>query len=502
MANGVGWPEDRPGEGDAGAAPEVGRADALAGPSAPEPPVPVGAPDGRGASAGASEPGWWHVRPVREPVGEPSGGEPPAPRSRRRYRGAARTVAVGLVGALLGAVGVTMAVPAYRAAAQGYPVITTVPVTASQQASGAPAVQVYQHLKSSIVLVTNQAAVQSYYGTQSQVDWGSGVVLTSTGYIVTNAHVVVGSQKVTVTLANGKSYPAHLVGDDPSTDLAVIKISPPSPLQPATFANSSDVTPGELAVAIGNPLGPEFAQSVTEGIVSAIRPMLYGGINGTTPRVTEMIQTDAPINPGNSGGALANAQGEVIGITSMKVGQTGEANLPAIGLGFAIPSNTVKQIVDQLIRLGYVPRAWMGVAINTRPANALPTQPQTLTVAQVNSGSPAAAAGIQAGDVLTSWQGKTITNYWDLVGDINAASPGQKVVLGLTRNGRSLSVTITLGTMPRSLETQPSSSTAPAPSGSSPAPSGTTPGNGGSPYPYPFPFPFPLPPGYGSSGGH
>ena len=481
MVTGSGIPEDPDGGRVGGDATDArlsqeldGRTDASSAPGT--------STDEQGEPGGGPELAWWRVPAAAAAEPPPANRGTATARAGRpgRHRATTRTLLAGLVGVALGVGGATLALPGYRAAAQGYPVLATVPVSASQQAIGSPAVAVYRKLSPSIVLVTNQAAVQSAFGTLSQVDWGSGVVLNPSGYIVTNDHVVAGSQKVTVTLADGKAYPARLVGADPSSDLAVIKINPPAPLQPATFANSRDVVPGEFAVAIGNPLGPQFAQSVTAGIVSAMRPMLYGGINGTTPRVTEMIQTDAPINPGNSGGALANAQGEVIGITSMKVGQTGEANLPAVGLGFAIPSNTVQKIVDQLIRLGYVPEPWIGVALNPQPANALPSQPQTLTVEQVTAGSPAAKAGIQVGDVITGWQGQPLTNYWSLVGDINRASPGQSVVLGLKRNGQAMSIHLTLGTMPQSLATQPaSSSTAPAPSGTTPAPT-----------PYPFPFPF------------
>jgi serine protease Do len=459
----------------------------------------VAAAEGGAVSSAAP---WWqvHAAEVHRGGGEdPEAAAEPLPAEGQRRRrahwlhGRVRAAAAGLVGLTLGVAGVVLVTPFGRAAVlHDTPVIQTVAVTPSEQAMASPVVAVYRKLSPSIVLVTNQASVQSFYGPSSQVDWGSGVVLTPSGYIVTNDHVVAGGQQITVTLASGKSYPAKLIGDDPSSDLAVIKINPPAPLTPAVFANSRDVVPGELAVAIGNPLGPEFAQSVTSGIVSAIRPMLYGGIDGTTPRVTEMIQTDAPINPGNSGGALANAQGEVIGITSMKVGQTGEPNLPAVGLGFAIPSNTVVKIVNEILRYGTVPEPWIGVAINATPASALPSQPQTLTVTQVVSGSPAARAGIQVGDVITGWQGRKVLNYWQLVQDLNRASPGQRVSLGLERQGQAVTVSLTLGTMPQSLaDGAASSSSAPAPSGTAPSPSGTAP----SPYPFPFPFPFGGPSG-------
>jgi serine protease Do len=390
-----------------------------------------------------------------------------------------RTVALLAGGAVVGAVVAVAAIPAYRALAQNYPTLTTQPVTTAQEAQGAPAVAVYHKLSPSIVLVTNQSTTQGFAGTASQTAWGSGVIFNSAGYIVTNDHVVNGATKITVTLADGKVYRATLVGGDPSTDLAVIRIHPPTSLPAATFANSNDVQPGEVAIAIGNPLGPQFAQSVTEGIVGAVRPMLYG-FNQQTMRVTKMIQTDAPINPGNSGGALANAQGEVIGITSMKVAQSGGANnITAIGLGFAIPSNTVQKIVDELVRYGYVKRAWLGVTITENPSTALPNQAQTVMVAQVSAGGPSAGK-LQPSDVITAWDGKTILNYYDLVADINAAQPGQTAHITVRRGGHSVVVSITLGQEPRSLE-QSASGT--ASSSTAPAPSSTIPG-------LPFPFPY------------
>ena len=378
----------------------------------------------------------------------PAGDLPP----RRRRGVVARTAAVALAGAVLGGAAVYVGIPAYRVCAAGFPQITTVPVTAQQQSVASPAVAVYRALSPSIVLVTNESTVNSFYGTANLKAWGSGVIFNSNGYIVTNDHVVAGATRVTVTLKDGSSFPATVVGGDPSTDIAVIRINAKQALPAATFANSRNVVPGELAIAIGNPLGPQFEQSVTTGVVGAVRPMLYG-LNTSTERVTEMIQTDAAINPGNSGGALANAQGEVIGITSMKVAQTGEPGVSAIGLGFAIPSNTVKQIVNDIVQYGYVKRAWLGIELPGYNPNAPVTAPQTLTVDQVTAGGPSAGK-LLAGDVITSWNGQKVLNYYDLVADINAAQPGQAVALGILRNGAPMTVHITLGTEPQSIANQ------------------------------------------------
>lgn len=402
---------------------------------------------------------------------------PPAPARRRSFW---RVTGIALLGSVVGGAAVYVGVPAYRAAASAAAQIHTVTVSPAQLAVDSPAVAVYRALSPSVVLVRNESSVSSAFGTQSQTAWGSGVIFNSSGYIVTNDHVVAGASKVTVTLKDGTSYPATVVGGDPSTDLAVIRIHAGRPLPAATFANSSDVVPGELAIAIGNPLGPQFQQSVTTGVVGAVRPMLYG-LNQET-RVTQMIQTDAAINPGNSGGALANAQGEVIGITSMKVAQTGEAGVSATGLGFAIPSNTVKAVVDDIMQYGYVRRAWLGITLqssggaSSATAN-LTAAPQTLTVTGVQAGGPSAGK-LQVGDVIATWNGQKVVNYYDLVGDTNAASPGQAVSVGVLRGGRVVNVRITLGTEPRSLATA-----TPAPAQSSPTPV--------TPFPFPYPFPFP-----------
>ncbi len=409
------------------------------------------------------------------PMVEAQGGRP----GRRAWRPAVTAV----LGALVGGALVYAALPGYRALAASFAQIQTVPVSAAQQASGAPAVAVYTALSPSVVLVRSESNVQSVYGTQSQVDWGSGVIFNSAGYIVTNDHVVAGSTKVTVTLKDGTSYPATVVGGDASTDLAVLKINAGKPLPAATFANSNDVTPGEVAIAIGNPLGPRFEQSVTTGVVSALRKMLYG-LNSESERVTEMIQTNANINPGNSGGALANAQGEVIGITTMKVAQTGEAGVSATGLGFAIPSNTVEQVVNDIVRYGYVKRAWLGVTVGGSGSSS-PTAQETLTVTSVTAGGPAVGQ-LQPNDVIRSWNGQPVANIYDLIADLNAATPGQTVAVGILRGGAAQTVHITLGTAPRS-QTSAAATSVPTQTGTS----------GGF---LPFPFPSTVGPARRSPG--
>ncbi len=297
-------------------------------------------------------------------------------------------------------------------------------------AAVSPAVAVYERVAPSVVLVASRGTRPTLLGPVPATDFGTGVIFDPRGYIVTNEHVVAGGQRLEVTLDDGRSFAAQLVGADPSTDLAVLRVAAGRPLPAAVFAQGP-VRPGEVAIAIGNPLGPRLHQSVTVGVVSAVRPMLYGLLRAD-PRVTRMIQTDVAINPGNSGGPLLNAAGQVIGITTVKL-PTVEPGVAAAGLGFAIPAATVQRVVADLVRYGYVKRAWLGVRLLAAPPDALPGQPQRLLIAAVVPGSPAARAGLRPGDQVLEWDGRSVRNDLDLIEAIDAAVPGRAVRLTVRR---------------------------------------------------------------------
>ncbi len=357
-------------------------------------------------------------------------------------RGAA-ALALGLGGGVAG--GLAVALGLHAAVLRGPAQVRVAPQPPAALALlVSPAAEVYRRVGPSVVLVGNAAAGDAAGGGPARQGWGSGVIFDPRGYIVTNAHVVDGAQRIEVTLADGTVLPARLVGSDPSTDLAVVQVDAGRPLPAAVFGDSRTVRAGEFAVAIGNPLGPRFAQSVTQGIVSAVRPMLYG-LTAGSQRVTEMIQTDAAINPGSSGGPLLNAAGEVIGITSVKIAQA-QPGLAASGLGFAIPSDVVRRVVDDLVRYGHVRRAWLGVQLEVAPPVALPGEAQSIRIASVAVGSPAAAAGLRAGDRIVAWDGRAIANYYDLVLRINAAEPGATVRLTVEQAGERRVAAVTLGT--------------------------------------------------------
>jgi S1-C subfamily serine protease len=269
---------------------------------------------------------------------------------------------------------------------------------------------------------------------------GSGIVFDSKGHIVTNAHVVGTSKNFTVTTSKGRQLKATLVGTFPTDDLAVIKVSSASGLQPALFGNSSELRVGDIAMAIGNPLG--LSSSVTQGIVSALHRTSSEGQGVTLP---DTIQTSAPINPGNSGGALTDIQGRVIGIPTLAASdpQLGGA---AAGIGFAIPSNTVKDIAGQIVTHGKVVnsnRAYLGINIGDTGSGVY--------VAGVSAKSPAAKAGIRTGDVITAVAGQS-TPTSDALGTVLAAhKPGQTVKVKITRQtGGSTTVDVKLGEYPGS----------------------------------------------------
>jgi putative serine protease PepD len=274
---------------------------------------------------------------------------------------------------------------------------------------------------------------------EDQIGLGSGIVFDSAGDIVTNNHVVTGAKTLTVTTSTGKRYPAKLVGSFPPDDLAVIRVSGAG-LKPATFADSSTLQVGDLAIAIGNPLG--LQSSVTNGIISAFRQAVQEPNNVTLPSV---IQTSAAINPGNSGGALVDVQGHVIGIPTLAATDP-ELGGSAPGIGFALPSNLVKDIAGQIVAHGKVVdshRAYLGITVGEATSGVY--------VGSITTGGPAANAGIQVGDVIVSVDGKPTLTSSALSGVLAELQPGQKVpVVVRHQNDTATTVQATLGMYPGS----------------------------------------------------
>jgi putative serine protease PepD len=265
-------------------------------------------------------------------------------------------------------------------------------------------------------------------GTQSAE--GSGFVFDSKGDIVTNQHVVDGATSIKVNFESGKTYTAKLVGSDASTDLAVIKVdAPASELKPLSLADSGGVEVGDGVVAIGSPFGLEG--TVTSGIVSALDRQMEAPNNFT---INGAIQTDAAINHGNSGGPLLDLAGKVIGVNGQIQSDSGGND----GVGFAIPSNTVKSVVPQLISGGSVQHAFLGVSLSAG----------TTTVAEVRAGTPADKAGLQAGDVITAIDGKSVSTPVGLQTTIDSKKPGEQVTVTYKRSGAEKTAKVTLGTRP------------------------------------------------------
>jgi putative serine protease PepD len=261
---------------------------------------------------------------------------------------------------------------------------------------------------------------------------GSGFVYDADRHIVTNEHVVDGADSVSVKFWNGKTYHAEVVGTDASTDLAVLKVdAPASVLHPLSLGDSSKVEVGDSVAAIGSPFGLE--DTLTTGIVSALHREMTSP-NGFA--IDDSIQTDAAINHGNSGGPLLNDQGKVIGVTAQIESDSGGND----GVGFAIPSNTVRSIAAQLIADGKAEHAFLGVGLDDETAAA--------RVTEVREGTPAADAGLRAGDVITALDGKRIASADALRAAINAHSPGDKVSLTYRRDGKSHTVEVTLTNRP------------------------------------------------------
>ena len=278
---------------------------------------------------------------------------------------------------------------------------------------------------------------------QKSNNLGSGVIVSEKGYILTNAHVVEAADEIEVLLADNRRARAKVIGTDPETDLAVIKIDLPK-LPVITFGQSDQAQVGDLVLAIGNPFG--VGQTVTSGIVSALSRS-HLGIN----TFENFIQTDAAINPGNSGGALVDINGNMIGINTAIYSRTpGGASL---GIGFAIPATTAKQVLDQLVQTGSVTRGWIGVAvqdINSELAESLKLQDARGTlITEVFNGTPADQGGIRPGDVLIAVDGKPVTDSASMLALISAIAPGNSAALKVIRAQKELELKVTVGKRPK-----------------------------------------------------
>lgn len=304
-----------------------------------------------------------------------------------------------------------------------------------------PVVAVSKIAGNSVVGVKVDYYEQSFFGQLEEGESeGSGIIYSEDGYIITNNHVIEeavdsNSATVTITLNDGTEYEAEIIGRDETTDLALLKIDAKG-LNAAKFGNSDELQVGELAVAIGNPLGSEFAGSVTAGYISALDRTLT--IDSTTYK---LIQTDAAINPGNSGGALVNAKGEIIGINSAKISSTGVE-----GLGFAIPINEALKIIEQLKVTGKIIRPYIGIygldldETTARRNNLV----EGVYVYQVYTNTPAQKAGISRGDIIVGIDGKDVTTKQELNEIKNSKNIGDTVELKLYRNGKYETIKVTL----------------------------------------------------------
>jgi putative serine protease PepD len=286
-----------------------------------------------------------------------------------------------------------------------------------------------------ITVTSTQAAPFGGGTAQQQKAEGSGFVYDDNGDIVTNQHVVANAQSIKVKFWNGKTYTGHLVGSDTSTDLAVVRVdAPASMLHPLSLGDSSKLEVGDGVVAIGSPFGLE--ETVTSGIVSALHRQMQSQSGFT---INDSIQTDAAINHGNSGGPLLNSLAQVIGVNSQIQSDSGDN----AGVGFAIPSNTVRSIASQLISTGKAEHAYLGVSLDDTATNAL--------IAGVRGGTPAQSAGLKAGDVVTAVDGTKTASSDDLQNAIDSHKPGDTVTLTYRRGGSEHTVQVKLASRPTQL---------------------------------------------------
>ena len=319
------------------------------------------------------------------------------------------------------------------------------------EARNTPVVRVAKEVGPAVVGITNKAVInESYFDFfRGRVEIpreiegvGSGVIFRKDGYIVTNNHVIADAKELTVSFPDAKTLTAEVIGADELTDIAVVKVQANN-LPTAKFGNSDEVMVGETAIAIGNPLGLEFQGSVTVGVVSALNRTLT-----VNEGFVKLIQTDTAINPGNSGGALLNADGEVIGINSAKLATT-----EVEGMAFAIPINTVQEVINELMAKGYVARPMLGIQIMDNKTAAQGGYRLNLKkgvyIFKVELGSSAHKAGLQPNDVILSVDGKEVNSVTELRSKIMTKKIGEKVKIKYSRDGRENTIEIVLQGSPR-----------------------------------------------------
>ena len=294
----------------------------------------------------------------------------------------------------------------------------------------------------------SNSVVSIQAGSDNQEATGSGAVLDSEGHIVTNNHVVAGAKSIMTTMSDGQIIEASIVGTDPSTDLAVIKLKslPEDGVNPIRFADSNDLVVGQGVMSIGSPLG--YANTVTTGVISATdRPVVIatqGASNGYS--ATDAIQIDAAINPGNSGGPTFDSNGRVIGInSSIASTSTNQSEAGNVGIGFAIPSNLVKSITSSIIKDGEAKHVWLGVSMSGQDATVTvdDVTRSGAQIVKITSGSPAEKAGVQAGDVIIGWNGEPVENSSSLMSRVRSVALGEDVDLTVVRNGKSMDLKVT-----------------------------------------------------------
>jgi len=415
------------------------------------------------------------------PAGAPSAATATA--TPEKKRNVAPLVAALAVGAVLGgASGAGVAAWAVSANGGTHSTTTSVPQTITVNNKDDVSTVTAVAAKAGPSVVTINVSASSEGGT------GSGVVLSSDGYVLTNTHVVTldgdsADGTIEVTTYDGKLYKAKVVGTDPIVDLAVIKLQDASGLQPIDFGDSSKINVGDKAIAIGAPLG--LSNTVTDGIVSALNRSIQiassavpnsGSSDGATPAPNDgsspynfwnfnqngsstpstqtadislpVIQTDAPINPGNSGGALLNSSGKLIGI-NVAIASTGSTSSStqsgSIGVGFAIPADLAKRISDEIIKTGHGSHGLLGASVQTATSDT--SAVVGALIADVSSGGGADKAGLKKGDVVTAFNGVPITDSTDLTAQVRSLAPGSSAKLSYVRGSNSSTVDVTLGTL-------------------------------------------------------